>query len=115
MRLAAAMKCGVLHRGARQQHAASPCCCCCRASLLARALCAGEVSRSVDPDTKQPIGPERVWPGGLAMSRTIGDAQAPQVRARARGAWAAERALQCQRVPACTPVCMRCARARTCV
>ena len=30
-----------------------------------------EVSRST-VDGK-PVGPERVWPGGLAMSRTIGD------------------------------------------
>jgi len=39
----------------------------------------GEISKSQDPDTKEFIGPNRVWPGGLNMSRTIGDPQAPQV------------------------------------
>eukprot|EP00879_Flechtneria_rotunda_P029204 GHRR01031486.1.p1 GENE.GHRR01031486.1~~GHRR01031486.1.p1 ORF type:complete len:516 (+),score=198.60 GHRR01031486.1:1276-2823(+) len=37
----------------------------------------GEVAKSSADGV--PVGPNRVWPGGLAMSRTIGDPQAPQV------------------------------------
>jgi serine/threonine protein phosphatase PrpC len=45
--------------------------------LLLLVSVAGEISKST-ADGK-PVGPDRVWPGGLAMSRTIGDPQAPQV------------------------------------
>jgi hypothetical protein len=49
--------------------------------LLAILSLAGEISKST-ADGK-PVGPDRVWPGGLAMSRTIGDPQAHQVGAAA--------------------------------
>jgi hypothetical protein len=39
----------------------------------------GTIERSRDPDSKEYIGPNRVWPGGLNMCRTIGDPQAEQV------------------------------------
>jgi serine/threonine protein phosphatase PrpC len=37
-------------------------------------LCSGELSRSTLEGKE--VGPLRVWPGGLAMSRTLGDAEA---------------------------------------
>jgi hypothetical protein len=40
----------------------------------------GTIERSKDLDTGEFLGPNRVWPGGLNMCRTIGDPQAPQVR-----------------------------------
>ncbi|KAF6254310.1 hypothetical protein COO60DRAFT_1703399 [Scenedesmus sp. NREL 46B-D3] len=45
-----------------------------RARILASG---GEISKSTADGV--PVGPDRVWPGGLAMSRSIGDPQAPQV------------------------------------
>lgn len=46
----------------------------------------GTIERSKDPDTKEYIGPNRVWPGGLNMCRTIGDPQAEQVHTAQRTA-----------------------------
>lgn len=40
---------------------------------------AGEISKSCVEGV--PVGPDRVWPGGLAMSRTLGDPSAPHVTA----------------------------------
>lgn len=57
---------------------------------MATCVCvpAGSIDRVTDDVPGGPgVGPLRVWPGGLAMSRTIGDAGSPQVGGWWLGGW----------------------------